>query len=70
MNPNATLLPLPDPRDRPTLTVEEAARFLGVSRASGYAAARRGEIPTIRVGKRLVVPVARLRVLLGIDAAA
>jgi excisionase family DNA binding protein len=60
--------PLPDPADRPTLTVEEAGRFLNIARASAYAAARRGEIPTIRCGRRLLVPTARLRQLVGIDA--
>jgi excisionase family DNA binding protein len=38
------------------LTVEEAAAALGISRASGYEAARRGEIPCIRIGRRILVP--------------
>jgi len=42
--------------DRLTLTVEEAAAALGISRASGYEAARRGEIPCIRIGRRILVP--------------
>ena len=37
-------------------TIEEAARLLGIGRSSAYAAARRGEIPTVRLGRRLVVP--------------
>lgn len=37
-------------------TIEEAARLLGIGRSSAYAAAQRGEIPTIRLGRRLVVP--------------
>ena len=37
-------------------TIEEAARLLGIGRSSAYAAARRGEIPTVRIGKRLLVP--------------
>ena len=41
-----------------TLTVPEAGwRYLGLSRNSSYAAAERGEIPTIRVGRLLRVPV-------------
>ncbi|MBO0767554.1 MAG: helix-turn-helix domain-containing protein [Solirubrobacterales bacterium] len=55
--------PLPDPGQRATITVEEAGAFLGVSRTSAYAAAHRGEIPTIRIGKKLLVPVARLRAM-------
>jgi excisionase family DNA binding protein len=33
-----------------TQTVEEAAKELGIGRNQAYAAARRGEIPTIRIG--------------------
>jgi excisionase family DNA binding protein len=39
-----------------TYTVPEAGRRLGISRDAAYGAARRGEIPTIRLGRRLVVP--------------
>lgn len=42
--------------ERQTLTVEEAAKRLGIGRNSAYQAARTGELPTIRIGKRLVVP--------------
>ena len=38
------------------MTVEEAARQLGISRGSAYAAARRGELPAIRINRRIVVP--------------
>jgi excisionase family DNA binding protein len=41
-----------------TITVPEAGkRYFGVSRGASYAAAERGEIPTIRVGRLLRVPV-------------
>ena len=53
-----------DPKDEPrTLTVDEAARELGIGRNQAYEAARRGEIPTIRIGKRILVlkePLKRL----------
>lgn len=49
----------------PTLSIEEAAQVLGVSRGLAYEAARRGELPTIRLGRRLLVPTARLREMLG-----
>lgn len=58
---------LPDPTTRPTVTVEEAAGFLGIARGSAYEAARRGDLPTIRVGRRLLVPTAALRRMLGMD---
>jgi excisionase family DNA binding protein len=49
-----------------TLTVEEAGRLLGISRGAAYRAAACGQIPTIRVGRRLLVPTARLHQLLGL----
>jgi excisionase family DNA binding protein len=42
--------------DREVFTIDEAGLILGLSRPSAYAAARNGEIPTIRVGRRLIVP--------------
>jgi len=48
-----------DPQtERKTLTITEAARALGIGRNAGYEAARRGEIPTIKIGHRILVPVA------------
>lgn len=37
------------------LTVPEAAALLGVSATTYYAAASRGEVPALRIGRRLVV---------------
>ena len=45
-------------------TVEEVAKLLRISRGSAYEAARCGEIPTIRIGRRLLVPRAALERLL------
>jgi excisionase family DNA binding protein len=56
-----------DIEDRLTLTVEEAARLLGIGRSAAYAAAARGELPTVRLGRRLVVPRAALDRLLSGD---
>ncbi len=42
---------------RSTMTVKEAAKRLGIGRDQGYAAAHLGQIPTIKIGKRLLVPV-------------
>jgi excisionase family DNA binding protein len=57
------MIPIPD--ERLTLSVVEAARALGISRASAYSAIHEGRIPAIRVSKRrLVVPVSALRRLL------
>ena len=38
-----------------TQTIDEAAKELGIGRNQAYAAAKRGEIPTIRIGKRILV---------------
>ncbi len=62
---------MPTIHDYPaTMTVEEAGELLGLSRSSAYRGAARGEIPTIRVGRRLLVPTAKLLAMLGIDAPA
>ena len=42
------------------LTISEAAKLLRVGRNSAYEAARRGELPTLRIGRRLLVPRAAL----------
>jgi len=48
-----------------TLTVPEAgASYFGLSRGASYEAAKRGEIPTIRIGKLLKVPVCALEEML------
>ena len=48
-----------------TISVPEAGRrFLGLSRNGSYAAASRGEIPVIRIGRLLRVPVRALEAML------
>ena len=47
-----------------TLTVAEAGKVVGLGRNAAYAAARSGEIPTIRIGRRILVPKAGLKKLL------
>jgi excisionase family DNA binding protein len=54
---------------RQTLTVEEAGRMLGLGRQAAYAAARRGQIPTLKIGRRVLVPRVRLERLLAGDEA-
>ena len=39
-----------------TMTVEEAAALLGISRALGYELVSRGDIPCLRLGRRIVIP--------------
>ena len=42
--------------DRLVLSVREVALVLGIGRNQAYAAVHRGEIPAIRLGRRLLVP--------------
>ncbi len=45
-------------------TVPEAGRLLGLSRNGSYEAAKRGDIPTIRIGRLLLVPKVRFHRML------
>jgi excisionase family DNA binding protein len=42
--------------ERLALSVEDAAGLLGISRTLAYEAIARGELPSVRLGKRIVVP--------------
>ncbi|MDO8750665.1 MAG: helix-turn-helix domain-containing protein [Dehalococcoidia bacterium] len=50
--------------ERVTYTVEEARCLLGLGRASAYEAIRKGEIPVLHIGRRLLVPRKALERLL------
>jgi excisionase family DNA binding protein len=51
---------LAPPEDRLVYTVPEAAALLGISRAFAYEAVKRGDIPSMRIGRRILVPKAAL----------
>ena len=55
------------PDARLTVTVAEAAKILGIGRALAYQAAATGDLPTVRVGRRILVPLARLKDMLASD---
>ena len=51
--------------ERLTVTVDEAAKAIGVSRVSLYNAISRGEFTSVlRIGKRILIPKAALEKLL------
>jgi excisionase family DNA binding protein len=50
-------------KERLTLTVEEAGELLGISRAFAYELVARGELPSLRLGRRLLVPRRALEAL-------
>jgi excisionase family DNA binding protein len=57
--------------DRATIDCPELAELLNVSRATGYELVKRGTVPSISCGNRVVVPVPGLvAVLLGADVRA
>ncbi len=47
-----------------TYTIPETGTVLGIGRNAAYQAAKTGQIPTIRFGRRLIVPKPWLRRLL------
>jgi excisionase family DNA binding protein len=47
-----------------TYTVEQAAELLGIGRNQAYEATSTGEIPSIRIGKRILVPRVALETML------
>ncbi len=51
--------------NKAVITVEEAADLLTIGRTSAYEAIRRGELPSLKIGRRIVVPVAPLMHMLG-----
>ncbi|KAA1427869.1 helix-turn-helix domain-containing protein [Nocardioides antri] len=67
---------LGDLRDLPTTlpvwhaSKVSAASLLGVGRSVAYEAAERGDLPSLRIGHRIVVPTAALLRMLGAQALA
>jgi len=56
-----------DLENRAVITVEELAELLALGRSATYAAIGRGELPSLRIGRRLVIPAAAVRRLLALD---
>lgn len=46
------------------LTVEQTAEFLGIGRGLAFKSVREGSIPSLRIGRRILVPREALRTLL------
>lgn len=58
---------VPDPAVEPTMNVERVAAAFHISRAKAYEAVKTGDIPSIKLGRRLVVPTAAVRRMLQLD---
>lgn len=50
-----------------TLTVDEAAALVGVSRSTAYDLVATDELPTVRLRRRILVPASALADLLGVS---
>lgn len=59
---------LPDPKERPTLSVDAVATILGIDRKTVYAAINSGELPCLRIGRRILVPTTWLAARIGPDS--
>jgi hypothetical protein len=63
------MMTLEEALSRPTISVPDAGRlFFGLARNAAYEAAKTGDIQTIKIGGRIVVPVAPLAEKLGLRA--
>jgi excisionase family DNA binding protein len=58
------------PTERPTLSVAETADLLGISRWLVQQAVRDGSLPSMRVGRRILIPKVQLDALLAGTASA
>jgi excisionase family DNA binding protein len=62
---------MPTTTDRRTISVEEAAKMLGVGRSTAYEAARSGSlagVPVIKVGRRQLLSRDRFEAVLGSES--
>ena len=54
-------------REALLLTVEQAADALKISRSSAYRAANRGQLPVVRIGRRMLIPRLKLEAMFGVE---
>ncbi len=59
-------VPCPDPVEPPVvqplaLRAEEAAKALGIGKTTLWSMTNRGEIPVVRIGRRVLYPIAALQ---------
>lgn len=54
-------------RQRVTVDIPTAARFLGISPDLAYDAARRNELPVVAIGRRRLVLASKLLAMVGLD---
>ena len=52
------------PTKREAFSISEVAKLLGIGQALAYQAAESGDLPTVRIGRRILVPRAALESML------
>lgn len=57
-----------DPFSKPTMSVPDAGELLGLGRNAAYDAAKRGDLPTIKIGGRVMVITSKLREMMDVQA--
>jgi hypothetical protein len=53
--------------EKVSVPVEIAGRAFGLSRGAAYTAVRNGQIPSLKIGGKYVIPTAPIRRMLGLD---
>lgn len=62
-----TINELLDPNERPAITADQFIEITGIARGSVYRGIKRGEIPSVRIGRRLLIPTAAVRKMFMLD---
>jgi hypothetical protein len=52
--------------EQPTCSVEELRKIFALSKNPAYEAVKRGDFPSVRIGRRIRIPTAPLRKMLGL----
>lgn len=53
-----------EPTERLTYSIEETAKLLGISKNSCYLAVKTGQVPSLKIGSRILIPKAALEKML------
>ena len=62
--PNTTSATSADQAERLTLSVPVAAAMVGIGRSTLYELVRSGDVRSVRLGKRIVIPITVIEALL------
>lgn len=52
---------------KPLQSVKATALFLDMNLGGAYAAVRKGEIPSIRIGRKIMIPTGKMSSMLGFE---